>query len=156
VQVTRGAREVSHVGSSDCCRCTLLSPESPSWYLTSLSFFKFILYVGMFCLHKCLGTTCVSGTHRGQQRLLDPPPPEMELQIVVSTMWLLGIEPRSSGRAASALSHQATSPAPPVKKRLKEGFVIVRRLQCQELKDTGHTDSTGIRDGCWGSAHSFL
>jgi hypothetical protein len=30
---------------------------------------------------------------------------ELELQKVVSAMWLLGIEPSSPGRSASALNH---------------------------------------------------
>lgn len=80
----------------------------------------------------------------------------LELQKVVSAMWVLGVEPRSSGRASSALSHQTTSSAPPVKNRLKGGRITVRRLECQEPKDTDHVDSIGIKDRCWGSSHSLL
>ena len=39
-------------------------------------------------------------------------PLELELQIAVSCMWVLGIEPWSSRIAVSALNHRAISPAP--------------------------------------------
>ena len=38
-----------------------------------------------------------------QKRALDPL--ELEVQAVVSCQWVLGIEPWSSGRAASVLDH---------------------------------------------------
>jgi hypothetical protein len=38
-----------------------------------------------------------------QRRTSDPL--ELELQVVVATMWVLRIEPRSSGRPASAPNH---------------------------------------------------
>ncbi|KAL6085541.1 hypothetical protein STEG23_004967 [Scotinomys teguina] len=50
-----------------------------------------------------------SGTkevQRGHQIL------ELELQVVVNAMWVLGIEPRSSGQTPSALNQRAISPAP--------------------------------------------
>jgi hypothetical protein len=37
-------------------------------------------------------------------------PLELELKIVISHMWVLGIEPGSSGRKASVLNLQAMSP----------------------------------------------
>ena len=37
----------------------------------------------MFCLHVCLCTTCMPGTHRGQRRVSYP----------VEREWVLGIEP---------------------------------------------------------------
>ena len=46
---------------------------------------------------------CVPDVHRDQKRALDSL--ELELQMVVTTMWVLGTEPRSSTRAVSALTH---------------------------------------------------
>lgn len=41
--------------------------------------------------------------HGDQKRVLDSS--KLELQVLVSTMWVLGLETRSSGRAVSALNH---------------------------------------------------
>lgn len=48
------------------------------------------------------------GACRGQKRQSGPL--ELELQMG-ATLWVVGIEPGSSGRAGSALSHLAISPA---------------------------------------------
>jgi hypothetical protein len=57
------------------------------------------------CVHKHV-STC-----RNQEKVLDLL--ELELKGVVSClMWVLGFELKSSGRAASALNHQATFTAP--------------------------------------------
>lgn len=53
-------------------------------------------------------TICMSGTHECQKRAVDSLDPEF--QMVVSHMWILGIEPGVSGRAADALPAQL-SPA---------------------------------------------
>lgn len=37
---------------------------------------------------------------------------DVELQMVVTTMWVLRIEPRTSGRAVRALNHRTITPAP--------------------------------------------
>ena len=66
------------------------------------TYFKiFILRVWVFCLHVCLCTMCVH-VHRGQKRAVSLL--ELELQMVLSRMWVLGIESRSSERATNALS----------------------------------------------------
>lgn len=41
--------------------------------------------------------------HGDQKRVLDSS--KLELQVLVSTMWVLGLETRSSGRAVSSLNH---------------------------------------------------
>lgn len=43
----------------------------------------------------------VFGAHGGQKRVLDPL--KLELQMILSHLWVLGIEPGSCGRAASDL-----------------------------------------------------
>ena len=43
------------------------------------------------------------GMQRGQKRALDPR--ELKLQSEISVTWVLGIEPRSSGRPVSALNY---------------------------------------------------
>lgn len=46
---------------------------------------------------------------------------ELELQVAVSYIWVLGITPRSCGRAASAPTRQVISPCFPMKQlRLRE------------------------------------
>lgn len=68
--------------------------------LESLKDFIFlkINFMCMCVLHVCTCTTCVlvSG---GQERLLDPV--NLELQIVITCMWVLGTQPRSSANATS-------------------------------------------------------
>lgn len=54
------------------------------------------------CMYVC--ATCVSGTHGSQQKVSD-------LHLWMAT-WMLGIEPKSSGRADNALSSYAISSAP--------------------------------------------
>jgi hypothetical protein len=54
----------------------------------------------VFCLHVDLCTTCVQYLQRGQKRVLDPL--QMECQVDVSHLWVLGLKPRSPARAASA------------------------------------------------------
>lgn len=57
----------------------------------------------MFCLHVCLYTMSVPCVPEDQKRVLDP------LKLMSAIMWLLGTEPRSSGRG-SVLNHGAISP----------------------------------------------
>lgn len=61
--------------------------------------FCFVWCVWLFDLHVCLPTTCMLGDHRDQKRASG----FLELELVVIAMWVLGIEPRSSGRTASHL-----------------------------------------------------
>ena len=61
----------------------------------------------MFCLNVCLCTTYVPGARRTQKRALDTL--ELESQMVVSHS-VVGLEPRSSKTAVSALSCGAISP----------------------------------------------
>ena len=60
-----------------------------------------VLYLFCFCLH-----VCARGVQKRELGLL-----ERELQAVVNCLWVLGIEPWSSGRATSALNHGVISPA---------------------------------------------
>lgn len=57
---------------------------------------------GIFYLYVCLWTICVPEDNEGQKTVLDPQ--ELEVQLVVSSKWVLGKEPRSSGEASSALN----------------------------------------------------
>lgn len=72
--------------------------------LLSLTFSNicFYLYIsGFFCWYVCLCTIIILGVLRGQKRV--PVLLELELQ--------MGMQARSSGRAAGTLNHWAISPA---------------------------------------------
>jgi hypothetical protein len=57
-------------------------------------------------LPACLYTMCVPAAHRGQKRELNLGSPATSvISICDAVMWVLGIEPGSSGRADSALNH---------------------------------------------------
>lgn len=66
-------------------------------------------------LHRCLCVSCVSGTHRGQETVLNLLELQgLEGQMVMSphptpTTWVLGTEPESSARAERVLN-----PGPPL------------------------------------------
>lgn len=64
-------------------------------------FFSFSLWV--LYLHVSLDTTYISDAHRGLKMTLDLL--ELELQMVVKVHMDAGIEPKSSGRIACALSY---------------------------------------------------
>ena len=51
------------------------------------------------CLPECMSLHHVCSAHRDQERALEP----LGLEPLSTAKWLLGIEPRSPGRAASAL-----------------------------------------------------
>lgn len=69
------------------------------WLLSIYYYLKRFVYV---CLHEFICTIHV-GTHTGYRRALDSL--DLELQAAVSCfMWVLGTEPSSSVRAASALN----------------------------------------------------
>lgn len=53
---------------------------------------------------------CMPGDPGGQKRVLGPL--ELELQMVISAVWMLELEPKSSEGASSILSYYAVSPAP--------------------------------------------
>jgi hypothetical protein len=53
---------------------------------------------------------CLPGTQRDQGRVSDPL--EVGLQMVIRLKWILGIKPRSPGRAARALNQCVISPDP--------------------------------------------
>jgi len=63
-----------------------------------------------FCLHVCVFTPCMPGSHDFQTRGSDPP--ELYYRRLWATMWMFGIEPWSCGRAVSGPNHWATSPVP--------------------------------------------
>ncbi|CAO2613295.1 hypothetical protein LEMLEM_LOCUS16011 [Lemmus lemmus] len=46
---------------------------------------------------------CTCSARRGQKRASDPL--KLDLQILLKIMWMLRIQPGSSGRASSALNH---------------------------------------------------
>lgn len=52
-----------------------------------------------------LCAVCMPGACRGQKRPMDPL--EVDLQMAVATMWVLGLRPRPSGRAVGAFRHRA-------------------------------------------------
>jgi len=61
------------------------------------------LCVWVFCLHGHLCITCGPDDQRGQKRTADPL--GLELQMVVSSLWVLGFDLQSCGRAVRALNH---------------------------------------------------
>jgi hypothetical protein len=61
------------------------------------------------CLHVCMHTRCMSGTHENQKRALDSL--GLKLQMGVSLRVDIGIEPWASGRAASMCNAWVNSPA---------------------------------------------
>lgn len=64
----------------------------------------------MFSLQVCLCTTSIPGAFGWQRRA--PDPQTLELQVVVNTMKVLGIEPKTSAGAANTFNHWIISPAP--------------------------------------------
>ena len=58
--------------------------------------FIFILFALVFCLHVCPSEGVRSWSYRQ----------------LLTAMWVVGIEPGSSGRAVRTLNHRAISPAP--------------------------------------------
>ena len=77
-----------------------LPPSLPPKVITSFSFFIIYFYLMciVFYLHTCLWGCQLPWSWSYRQ--------------LWTTMWLLGIELRTSGRAASALNRWAISPAP--------------------------------------------
>lgn len=59
------------------------------------AFFLFYVY-GLLAFKCTMYTQCPQRTERALDLL------ELELQMLLTTMWVLGIEPRSSGKAVSA------------------------------------------------------
>lgn len=57
------------------------------------------VFMGMFCLHVCL-TNCMVGTHGEQLTTL-----ELELRTVFKALWILEINPQSSGSTLNHLNH---------------------------------------------------
>lgn len=79
---------------------TVSKLSSQSWrsvclcLLAVLSFPLDFKRVPGFWLHVCRCTMCVCSACRGQKKAWDHQ--ELVLQVVVATMWVVGIEPRSS------------------------------------------------------------
>lgn len=59
------------------------------------------MYMGAF-LHACLCNTCMTGAHGGQKALDHL---RLNLQSVVSVIWVLRIVPESSARETSVVNH---------------------------------------------------
>lgn len=70
-----------------------------------IKFYSIFMYMDA-CLPVSLYITFVSSAHRGQKRASDL------LELIVSCLWMLGIESGSSERAASALNCCTISPEP--------------------------------------------
>jgi hypothetical protein len=73
--------------------------QAPHWsqlFLSSLHFFKCILFMCIFCLYICMCTIQTPGALRGQKKASD----SLDLW---ATMWVLRIKPGSSMKATSAL-----------------------------------------------------
>lgn len=69
-------------------------------------FIYFILCVFVFCLHVCICTIYMPGSHGVQKRVSDPL--ELELWMVMSTLWMVGIEHGFSARATHVFNHWAS------------------------------------------------
>lgn len=107
------------VRSADRPECRLIFPTRLCPFPFSLilvkGFFLVAQRVRLFfnlcawevCLHICLHTMCVLGAHRGHKTASDPR--ELELQTVVSPVWVLAIEHGPCARAARALNCSALS-----------------------------------------------
>lgn len=95
-------------------------------------FIIFILCVLVFCLHTCLHTLCMQCHWRPEEKARCP---ETEVRECLAALWVPGIEPRSPGRRASALTHRANSPAP------KERFLIENTTQ-QHSRKAGRGSAT--------------
>lgn len=46
--------------------------NADSWVYSLSQIYLFLFYVSEFLLHACMGTTHMSGDHRGQKRALQP------------------------------------------------------------------------------------
>lgn len=66
------------------------------------------MYEYLGCMHVCMCTMCVSGARGGETWASYPL--ELELWAVVINIWVLGIKPGTSGRAASAHNRPAMAP----------------------------------------------
>ena len=64
--------------------------------------YLFYVYECFACVYVCV-SLCAPDTLSDQKKVLDSL--ELELQMVLSTMWVLGTELRSSTRAVSALNY---------------------------------------------------
>lgn len=55
-------------------------------------------YVWVFCVHACLCTTCITGLKKSH-----PASWNYSQRWLKASIWVLGIEPRSSGKASEFL-----------------------------------------------------
>jgi hypothetical protein len=79
--------------------CSCITFYRPNFFSFLFYFLKIYLFISCMWVH-----CCYLQTH--QKRALDP-----HYRWLWATMWLLGIELRTSGRAVSVLNHWAISPA---------------------------------------------
>lgn len=70
---------------------------------------NFVLFIFILCVsgfaYMNVYAPCMLGAQVVQKRASNPP--ELELQMVVNHMWVLGIKPGSSTRGTSALNHRS-------------------------------------------------
>lgn len=130
-----------------CVRVTVLCSSGP-WVLDILSFkliYFFTLCLWVFGLYACQCMTYMSGDREGWKAALDLL--ELELQVV---MWVLGIELKSSERAASGFNCSATSPALKLCFWRFVYFHCKRVSVCLDGGQKGLLDPMGLelRDGC--------
>lgn len=96
--------------------------QTPHWFMSSkakdtpsertqncnlfkMSFRFIFIYECFVC--RCICTTCIHGAWEGQKRVSDLL--RLELQIVVSLMWVLGIKPGPLRKAVNVLNDRASS-----------------------------------------------
>lgn len=64
--------------------------------------FLVLFYVWCVFVHACLLNTCVHGVSGGKKRASEPQ--ELGLYTAVSSMWMLRVKPKSSGRSSGLLT----------------------------------------------------
>lgn len=87
----------------------------------------------MFCLHVCLCTVCVPGVWRGPRTLVRFP--KIRLRWLWAAMWMLGMHPGPSGRAASV---------PTAEPPLQPGMYILNILVSLWISVTWQKTSLGF------------
>lgn len=96
---------------SRCQNCSVWGDTFVQSFSSLRKPFHFVLNYMFECVSVCVGGgkyACECSAHGGQKRKADPL--ELNLQAVVSHLWVLGIQLRSSARASSALTAEPALP----------------------------------------------